>query len=52
MMDKAPEIYEAVLAADRQSQEHFSGHGSAMAQAYHHMIMPLAHRRDKYLVRR
>ncbi len=48
MMDKAPEIYEAVLSADRQSQEHFSGHGSAMAQAYNHMIMPLAHRRDKY----
>jgi len=48
LMDKTPEVYEAVLAADRQSQEHFSGHGSAMAQAYNHMIMPLAHRRDKY----
>ena len=48
MADKAPEIYEAILAADRQSQEQFSGHGSALAQAYNHMIMPLAHRRDKY----
>ncbi|HLD48057.1 MAG TPA: glycoside hydrolase, partial [Desulfobaccales bacterium] len=48
MMDKTPEIYEAILAADRQSQERFSGHGSALAQAYSHMIMPLAHRRDKY----
>jgi len=48
MADKAPEIYEAVLAADRESQKKFSGHGSALAQAYNHMIMPLANRRDKY----
>jgi alpha-amylase/alpha-mannosidase (GH57 family) len=48
MADKTPEIYEAILAADRESQEHFSGHGSALAQAYNHMIMPLANRRDKY----
>lgn len=40
------------IEAIDQSQEHFSGHGSAMAQAYNHMIMPLAHRRDKYSVRR
>jgi alpha-amylase/alpha-mannosidase (GH57 family) len=45
---KAPEIYEAVLAADRLSRETFGGHGSAMAQVYNHMIMPLANRRDKY----
>jgi alpha-amylase/alpha-mannosidase (GH57 family) len=48
MADKAPEIYEGILAADRQSRQQFSGHGSALAQAYNHMIMPLAHRRDKY----
>jgi alpha-amylase/alpha-mannosidase (GH57 family) len=48
MAAKAPEIYETVLAADRQSQHQFSGHGSALAQAYNHMIMPLAPRRDKY----
>jgi alpha-amylase/alpha-mannosidase (GH57 family) len=45
---KAPEIYAAILAADHQSQQQFSGHGSALAQAYNHMIMPLANRRDKY----
>ena len=37
-----PEVYEAILEADRQSQERFAGHGSALAQAYNHMIMPLA----------
>jgi len=45
---KAPKIYEAILEADRESQERFSGHGSALAQVYNHMIMPLAHRRDKF----
>ncbi|MBI2860944.1 MAG: DUF3536 domain-containing protein [Chloroflexi bacterium] len=43
-----PEVYQYILDADRQSQERFSGHGSALAQAYNHMIMPLANRRDKY----
>jgi alpha-amylase/alpha-mannosidase (GH57 family) len=44
---EAPKVYEAILAADRISQERFSGHGSAMAQGYNHMILPLANRRDK-----
>ncbi len=43
----APETYQAILDADRASQKVFSGHGSAMAQAYNHMIMPLANDRDK-----
>ena len=44
---RAPEVYEAILAADKESRERFSGHGSALAQAYNHMILPLANRRDR-----
>ena len=43
-----PEVYKAILEADRLSMERFSGHGSAIAQVYNHMIMPLANKRDKY----
>ncbi|MCL5058326.1 MAG: DUF3536 domain-containing protein [Actinobacteria bacterium] len=42
-----PEVYRAVIESDRKSSRNFSGHGSAMAQAYNHMIMPLAGSRDK-----
>ena len=47
MEHNAPPAYERVLAADRQSQQLFSGHGAALAQAYNHMILPLANSRDK-----
>ncbi|MFB3814591.1 MAG: DUF3536 domain-containing protein [Terriglobales bacterium] len=47
MEDRAPEIYAKVLQADAESREFFGGHGSALAQAYNHMILPLANRRDK-----
>ena len=47
MEQNAPQAYERVLAADRQSQELFSGHGSALAQAYNHTILALANPRDK-----
>ncbi|MGD2126736.1 MAG: DUF3536 domain-containing protein [Desulfobacteraceae bacterium] len=42
-----PWVYGAILRADAESQRTFSGHGSALAQAYNHMILPLANRRDK-----
>lgn len=41
-----PDIYAAVLDADRRSLERFSGHGAALAQAYGHAILPLADDRD------
>ena len=45
--ENASEVYRSILDADRESQKNYSGHGSAMAQAYNHMIMPLANSRDK-----
>jgi alpha-amylase/alpha-mannosidase (GH57 family) len=42
-----PATYRAILDADKQSIERFSGHGNALAQAYNHLIMPLANEKDK-----
>ncbi|MFH2145536.1 MAG: DUF3536 domain-containing protein [Candidatus Omnitrophota bacterium] len=42
-----PDTYGKILEADKKSQSVFSGHGSAIAQVYNHMIMPLANSRDK-----
>src|SRR4051794_22160346 len=42
-----PETYAAILDADRLSKERFGRHGSAIAQAYNHMILPLANVRDQ-----
>ena len=39
--------HDAIIEADRESARHFGGHGSAIAQVYNHMIMPLANERDK-----
>ncbi len=47
MEEQAPKVYRQILEADRESMANFGGHGSAMAQAYNHMIMPLANSRDK-----
>ncbi|MGD9364493.1 MAG: DUF3536 domain-containing protein [Desulfobacteraceae bacterium] len=44
----APDIYQTILQADAHSRKRFSGHGSAIAQAYNHVILPLANHRDKY----
>ncbi|MEO8383526.1 MAG: DUF3536 domain-containing protein, partial [Acidobacteriota bacterium] len=43
----APHTYEAILEADRLSRERFAGHGCAIAQAYNHIILPLANDRDR-----
>ena len=43
-----PEVLQAIVDADKKSRERYSGHGSAIAQVYNHMIMPLANKRDKY----
>ena len=48
MKKHQPEIYQSILEADKASQEKFNGHGSAIAQTYNHMIMPLANEKDKY----
>jgi alpha-amylase/alpha-mannosidase (GH57 family) len=47
MEKRSPAVYRAILDADRQSRARFRGHGGAMAQAYNHLIMPLAGSRDK-----
>jgi hypothetical protein len=45
--EHARDVYDAVIAADRASIARFGGHGTAMAQAYSHLIMPLASARDR-----
>lgn len=44
--EHSPDIYEQILQADRESVARW-GHGNAIAQAYHHIILPLANARDK-----
>jgi len=46
MEREAPEIHDAVLRADRASVQRL-GHGNALAMPFHHIILPLATRRDK-----
>lgn len=45
--ESAPDTYAAILEADRISRDRYSGHGCAIAQAYNHVILPLANDRDK-----
>ncbi len=47
MADFAPETLNAIIQGDRLSAERLGGHGNAIAQVYNHIIMPLAHDRDK-----
>ncbi len=46
LKENAPRSYRMILNADRASAGRFSGHGSALAQVYNHIIMPLASERD------
>ncbi len=48
LQTEAPDVYQAILDADKHSMERFSGHGSAMAQVYNHPILPLCNARDRY----
>jgi alpha-amylase/alpha-mannosidase (GH57 family) len=41
------ETYKAILEADKESLTNFDGHGSAIAQVYNHIILPLANARDR-----
>jgi len=46
MEAEAPRTYRSVLEADRKSVRATGGFGNAIAQAYHHTILPLASRRE------
>ena len=48
MARSAPDTYARILEADRESVKRL-GHGNALAQICHHIIMPLATARDKRL---
>ncbi|MCU7516757.1 MAG: DUF3536 domain-containing protein [Ignavibacteria bacterium] len=47
MEKHSPDTYKSIIQADIESRELYSGHGSAIAQVYNHMIMPLANTNDK-----
>lgn len=42
-----PDVYAAILDADRLSRQAHFGHGNALGQVYNHLIMPLASSRDQ-----
>ena len=45
--EHAPRTYLMTLDGDQQSTGRYRGHGSALAQVYNHIIMPLANQRDR-----
>src|SRR5262249_23924732 len=47
MEHNARDVHRAIVAADSESRKRFGGHGSAIAQAFNHMIMPLPSPRGK-----
>ncbi|WP_457571744.1 DUF3536 domain-containing protein [Desulfovulcanus sp.] len=46
MEDKAPQVYARLIEGDKKSVQRF-GYGNALAQAYHHIIMPLTTELDR-----
>ena len=42
-----PAVYQGILDGDKAAQARFGGHGTALAQSYHHSILPLCNERDK-----
>ncbi|MDQ5837855.1 MAG: DUF3536 domain-containing protein [Acidobacteriota bacterium] len=42
-----PETYARILEADRASARRLRGHGNAIAQGFHHAILPLCNERDR-----
>jgi alpha-amylase/alpha-mannosidase (GH57 family) len=42
-----PHAHARLIEADRRSAQRLGGHGNAMAQSFHHTILPLAHPRDR-----
>src|SRR5574342_1025716 len=46
LAEEAPDVVAALASGDRSSRSRL-GHGNAVAQAYNHMILPLATRRDR-----
>jgi hypothetical protein len=49
MEKEDPEVFQKIVDGDRESRKRFGGHGSALAQVYNHIILPLASERDKRL---
>ncbi|HEV2207082.1 MAG TPA: DUF3536 domain-containing protein, partial [Candidatus Acidoferrales bacterium] len=47
MEEKSPALYASIQQTDRDTVAQHSGHGSALAQPYNHMILPLANLRDR-----